>query len=265
MQRRTFLTGSVASSIAAVSHPGTAAALEAASEVTQNRWSPAQGPVAGEPTRFVRAHFDRTYGFNPQQTALLVIDLQKYFFGAGGLYHQNLAPIVPKVQQLIEYARSLGVQVVHTREAYAPDMSDVSPYRRSLNYIGKPGPLGLSLIRGEPGHDFIDEAKPLPGDWVFDKAAFSAFYNTAFDYQLRQAGISHLILCGVTTQCCVQSTLRDAVERGYWCLTASDCCADYNRKGHYAALSLISRSDHLFGSTADLDNILSTSLETTAN
>ena len=197
-----------------------------------------------------------TYTFLPASTALLVIDLQKEFFveGAGECLDEMRA-ILPRVQRLIALARALDCRVIHTRESYQPDLSDVHAFRRSLGYVGREGPLGRFCIRGEPGHAFVEESEPLPEETVIDKAGFSGFYNSGLDDLLKKAGIDHLILCGVTTQACVHSTLRDAVDRGYWCLTVGDCCAALEPGLHDAALDLIAGEGNLFGWVADLQAV----------
>jgi nicotinamidase-related amidase len=163
--------------------------------------------------------------------------------------------MLPRVQRLIAMARDLNCKVIHTRESYQPDLSDVNPYRLSLGYVGKPGPLGRFCIPGEPGHEFVEEGQPLPDETVIDKAGFGAFYNTGLDDLLRRQGIDHLILCGVTTQACVHSTLREAVDRGYWCLTVADCCAALDPGMHDAALDIIAGEGHLFGWVADVQDV----------
>jgi len=204
----------------------------------------------------VQCRGDRTYRFSPGRTALLVIDLQKEFFveGAGECVGEMRA-ILPRAARLIAAARGLGCSVIHTRESYRPDLSDVSAYRRSLDYVGKPGPLGRFCILGEPGHAFVEECAPAAGDTVIDKAGFSAFYHSGLDDRLRRDGIDHLILSGITTQCCVHSTLREAVDRGYWCLTVADCCAAAEPGLHDSALSLIAGEGHLFGWVADVRDV----------
>jgi nicotinamidase-related amidase len=198
----------------------------------------------------------RTYEFSPAQTALLVIDLQREFFAEGmGECLDEMRAILPRVKRLIAIARKLNCKLIYTRESYQPDLSDVNAYRRSLGYVGRPGPLGRFCILGEPGHEFVEECRPLPDETVIDKASFGAFYNTGLDDLLRQDGIDHLILCGVTTQACVHSTLREAVDRGYWCLTVADCCAALEPGLHDAALELIAAEGHLFGWVADVQDI----------
>lgn len=208
-------------------------------------------------TRSVNCRHGRNYEFRPEATALLVIDMQRDFFPdpdnteSDGTVDPR-PTIIPRVAALTERARQIGCHVIHTREGYDADLSDVSDFRRSLEYVGRPGPDGPLLIRGEAGHDFLDALQPRAGELVIDKAAFSAFHGTGLDDHLRRAGIDHLILCGVTTQCCVHSTLRSAVDRGYWCLTVADCCAAEDTVLHDAALALIAGEGHLFGWICDL-------------
>lgn len=211
---------------------------------------------SGWPIQLVRCRWERTYGFDPASTALLVIDMQKDFFTEdAGESVAAMRAIVPRVAALVDVARRLRCRVIHTREGYDPDLSDVTPYRRFLNYVGRPGPLGRRLIRGDPGHDFLDELRPHANETVIDKPSFSPFHTTELDGQLRAAGVDHIILCGVTTECCVHSTLREAVDRGYWCLTVADCCATYEPGLHEAALSLIAGEGHLFGWVCDLADV----------
>ena len=204
----------------------------------------------------VQCRGNRTYRFSPESTALLVIDLQQEFFTDGsGECVEAMRAILPRVAAILGMARELGCKVIHTRESYQPDLSDVHEYRRSLNYVGKPGPLGRFCILGEPGHEFVDQVKPLPSEPVVDKASFGAFYNSNLDDLLKQDGIDHLMLCGVTTQCCVHSTLREAVDRGYWCLTIADCCAASDPGMHDAALEIIAGEGHLFGWVSDTKDV----------
>lgn len=134
-------------------------------------------------------------------------------------------------------------------------MSDVSAYRRSLDYVGRPAPLGPFLLRGQSGHEFVPDVAPAAGETVIDKPGFSAFYASPLDGILRDAGITHLLFAGVTTQCCVHSTLRDAVDRGYWCLTVEDCCAASEPDMHAITLRIIASEGHLFGWIADVDAV----------
>jgi len=204
----------------------------------------------------VKCRASRKFSFSAENTALLVIDLQREFFTDDiGECIDEMRAILPRVKKLIALARDLNCEVIHTRESYKPDLSNVNAYRKSLGYVGKPGPLGRFCILGEPGHEFVEQAKPRPGETVIDKASFGAFYNTRLDKLLRQKGIDHLILCGVTTQACVHSTLREAVDRGYWCLTVADCCAAIDPGMHDDALAIIAAEGHLFGWVADVTDI----------
>lgn len=197
----------------------------------------------------VPCHHDRTYRFDPARTALLLIDMQRDFFPIGddGERIGALWDIVPRCVALLALARELGVRIVHTREGYAPDLSDVSAVRADLGYVGREGPLGRFLVRGEPGHALLDELQPRPDETVIDKAGFGAFHATELQALLQEGGIDHLLLAGVTTQACVQSTLREAVDRGFWCLTVADCCAAEDPHLHEATLAIIAGEGHLFG------------------
>lgn len=209
----------------------------------------------------VQCRDNREYRFTPARTALLVIDLQQEFFTEGtGECLDEMRAILPRVESLIAMARALDIRIIHTRESYRPDLSDVSAYRQWLGYVGKTGRLGRFCIVGEPGHEFVEQARPISNEPVIDKAGFSAFYNSRLDDLLHEENIDHLILCGVTTQACVHSTLRDAVDRGYWCLTVADCCAASEPGMHEAALSIIAGEGHLFGWIADLTDLESGAL-----
>ncbi|MFN3869708.1 MAG: cysteine hydrolase family protein [Hyphomicrobiaceae bacterium] len=199
----------------------------------------------------------------PERTALLLIDMQKEFFPREAFASDDLeqrAPdpmsaIIPRVVMLADLARASGIRVIHTREAYAADLSDVSSYRASLGYVGHPGPLGRTLVRGEASHDFLDCLQPAPGETVIDKPGFSAFHASPLDHVLRSSGIDHLVIAGVTTQCCVHSTLRSAVDLGYWCLTVADCCAASEPHLHDGTLAIIAGEGHLFGWICDLADV----------
>ncbi len=196
---------------------------------------------------------DREYTFAKAKTALLVIDMQRDFFGPEG---GNLLPILPRASQVLVAARAAKLNIVHTREGYLPDGSDINPYKRHLGYVGRDGPGGPFLVRGSHGHDFMDGFQPRPGEPIFDKAGFSGFYGTELHSYLQSQAITHLIIMGVTTQCCVHSTLRDAVERGYFCLTVADCCAAEEQAVHEATLTIVQAVNHLFGWLADSDRLL---------
>ncbi len=197
--------------------------------------------------------------FEPARTALLVIDMQRDFLdaqgylAAGGDDVSVLRAIIPRVAEVLAASREAGLHVVHTREGYGPDLSDMHELKRERASAGQPGPLGRFLIRGEPGHEIVPELAPLPGEPVVDKPGFGAFYRTQMAELLAARRITHLVLCGVTTQCCVHSTLREAVDRGFRCLTLEDCCAAVDPALHAAAISLIYGENHLFGWVATSD------------
>lgn len=210
---------------------------------------------------------DRTFRFSPKHTALLVIDMQRDFIapdGIAGVSGEDVAParaIIPAVANVLDAARSLGMFVVHTREGHEADLSDLHAAKRersaaSGGEIGMAGPLGRFLIRGEHGHDFVDELQPRPGEPVIDKPGFGAFYATSLGERLRIRGITHVMVTGVTTQCCVFSTLREAVDRGYWCLTLADCTAAFDPYLHEATMRMIASEDHLFGWISDSTRLL---------
>lgn len=198
---------------------------------------------------------------DPARTALLVIDMQRDFLDPRGMIEQEgadaslLRAIVPRVGRLIDWARGKGVRVIHTREGYAPDLSDMHPAKRARYSGQRSGPLGRFLIRGEAGHDFHPDLCPAHGEWVVDKPGFGAFFATDLDTRLRDAGIERLILCGVTTSCCVASTLREAVDRGYDCITVEDCCAAIDLDDHDRAIALIGSEDNLFGAVCGLSDL----------
>ena len=185
---------------------------------------------------------------------LLVIDMQRGFLE--GPDAEPLQAIAPRVAAVLAAARRAGLMVIHTREGYAADGSDVTEAKREMAYVGEPGPLGPYLIRGTESHAFAAGFAPNPDEPVIEKAAFSAFHGTELDALLAAHDISHLILTGVTTQCCVHSTLRDAVERGFLCLTLADCCAALDPALHEATMTIIQGENHLFGWIAESEELL---------
>jgi biuret amidohydrolase len=170
--------------------------------------------------------------------ALLLIDFQRDFCERGG-YADRLSDasfareLIPRARLLLQAARSLGVCVVHTREGYAPDLSDCSLQRRLRSQragapIGERGPLGRFLIRGEPGHGFISELEPTASEIVIDKPSYGAFYGTNLEAALEQRGIRHLYFTGVTADVCVHTTLREATDRGYFCHYVKDAISTFD-------------------------------------
>jgi len=200
----------------------------------------------------------RFYAFEPARTALLAIDFQRDFLEPDGGCNKDrqgtkrLAAVVPAAKAAVEVARAAGIEVIHTRESYSSDLSDVTPLKQAMAYVGAAGPLGRCLIRGEPGCDFIAGMQPEPDERVIDKAGFSAFYDTDLQDHLSARGITHLIVTGITYQCCVHSTLRDAVDRGYSCLTLDDSCAALDADLEDAVRRIMRSEGNLFGWIADV-------------
>jgi nicotinamidase-related amidase len=190
-------------------------------------------------------------------TALLIIDMQRDFLEPGGFGEtlgndvSQLARAVKPIAAVLGAARDAGLMVVHTREGHLPDLSDapLSKIERgapSLR-IGDPGPMGRILIRGEAGHDIIPELAPLDGEIIIDKPGKGAFYATELADVLQQHGIENLLVCGVTTEVCVHTTVREANDRGYRCVVLADCCASYFPEFHETGLKMIKAQGGIFG------------------
>lgn len=185
-----------------------------------------------------------------ERTALLVIDMQNDFCTEGGWADQmGLAvrhtqqPIKP-LQTLLAGLRQTPVTIIHTREGHRPDLSDCPPHklersRRQCAEIGSEGPMGRFLTRSSKSHDFVDELQPLPSEIVLDKPGKGAFVATDLDLILRQRGIQSLLLTGVTTECCVHTTLRTANDLGYKCLLLEDCCASLVPEFHRTSVEMV--------------------------
>src|SRR5919204_2214557 len=190
------------------------------------------------------------FSFDPDRTALLIIDMQRDFVDPGGFGEAlgndvaRLRAAIGPTRRVLEAARAAGMLVIHTREGHRPDLSDCPPSKlargRLENGIGDPGPMGRILVRGEYGHDIIDELRPAPGEPVVDKPGKGSFYATDLDTILHNRGVKQLIVCGVTTEVCVQTTVREANDRGYDCLVLEDCVASYFPAFHQATLAMIS-------------------------
>ena len=200
------------------------------------------------------------------KTALIVIDMQRDFLLPGGFGESlgndvgQLLTVVPPLAALIAAARATGVPVIHTREGHAPDLSDCPPAKLTRGApskrIGDPGRYGRILIRGEYGHDIVDELRPLDGEVVIDKPGKGAFYATALQDVLTAAGVTQLIVTGVTTEVCVHTTTREANDRGYECLVVSDCVGSYFPEFQRVGLDMIKAQGGIFGWVADTSAVI---------
>ena len=194
-------------------------------------------------------------------TALLVIDMQRDFLdprgyaALAGVDVQRLRQTIAPVPALMAAARDGGVRVLFTREGHRPDLSDCPPSKLARSRaagaeIGSQGPLGRLLVRGEFGHDLVDEVTPLPGEVVIDKPGYSAFHQTELDQILRSQGITTLIVCGVTTEVCVHTTVRAATDLGYRCITVADACAASEAHLQQPAIEMLGVEGGIFGQVA---------------
>lgn len=206
-------------------------------------------------------------GLERARMALLLIDMQRDFLEPNGYLAAmgyDLAGVraaIGPARRLLEAARAARLPVIHTRQGYRPDLAEVPPHKRAAiadgaSAIGKPGPLGRFLIRGEPGFALIPELAPLAGEIVVDKTANSAFWGTDLAAILSAQGVDSLIFAGVTTDVCVHSTLREANDRGFECLVARDACGSGDADAHRAALHMVTVEDGVFGAIAGVAAIV---------
>jgi len=206
------------------------------------------------------------YRFDPSMSALLIIDMQRDFLEPGGFGEllgndvSLLARVVEPLGEVLEAARAAGMLIVHTREGHRPDLADCPPSKRARGNlelgIGSRGPKGRILVRGEYGHDIVDELSPLPGEIVLDKPGKGSFYATDLELILRNAEVTSLIVTGVTTEVCVHTTVREANDRGFECLVLEDCVGSYFPEFHRVALEMICAQGGIFGWVADSGELL---------
>ena len=205
------------------------------------------------------------YEFIPELTALLIIDMQRDFLEPGGFGEMlgndvgQLRRTIEPNKQLLKAWREAGLMVLHTREGHRPDLSDLPPTKKVRGHgkttIGDSGPMGRILIRGEAGHDIIPELYPMPGEAVIDKPGKGAFFATDLQAILQNRGIRSLIVTGVTTEVCVNTTVREANDRGFDCLLAEDATESYFPEFKKAAVEMIRAQGAIVGWTASVDQI----------
>jgi nicotinamidase-related amidase len=200
------------------------------------------------------------------QVALIIIDMQRDFLEPGGFGDalgndvELLRAIVPTLQQLLEAFRSLELPIFQTTESHRSDLADCPPSKRLRGNpalkIGDPGPMGRILIEGEPGNAIIPELAPLPGETVITKPGKGAFYNTNLEFLLKTHDITHLIITGVTTEVCVQTTMREANDRGYECLLVEDATESYFPEFKQSTLEMVRAQGGIVGWTATAAQVI---------
>src|ERR1700736_1425508 len=200
------------------------------------------------------------------RTALVIIDMQRDFLEPGGFGAalgndvSRLKAAVGPCADVLAAARRAGVLVIHTREGHRPDLTDAPPLKVERGdpalRIGAPGPMGRILVRGEPGHDIIPELYPVAGEPVIDKPGKGAFYQTDLEIMLRNRGIETLLVCGVTTEVCVNTTVREANDRGLRSIVLADCCASYFPEFHDVGLKMIKAQGGIFCSVSGSKPVL---------
>jgi biuret amidohydrolase len=206
------------------------------------------------------------YHFEPGRLALVIIDMQRDFLEPGGFGAalgndvSRLAPAVSAIARLLSACRAHGVMVIHTKECHSPDLSDCPPAKRERGKgtlrIGEAGPMGRILIEGEPGNDFVPVLTPLPGEVVISKPGKGAFYATSLQDELQRRGVTHLLVTGVTTEVCVQTTMREANDRGYECLLVEDGTESYFPEFKKATLEMVRAQGGIVGWTATTAQVL---------
>jgi nicotinamidase-related amidase len=203
---------------------------------------------------------------NLDKTALIIIDMQRDFLEPGGFGAalgndvSRLQIAVAPCRDVLAAARRCGLLVIHTREGHRPDLSDAPPLKVERGdpalRIGAPGPMGRILVRGEPGHDIIPELYPVAGEPVIDKPGKGAFYQTDLELMLHNRAIDTLLVGGVTTEVCVNTTVREANDRGFRCIVLADCCGSYFAAFHEMGLAMIKAQGGIFGSVSASKSLL---------
>jgi nicotinamidase-related amidase len=206
------------------------------------------------------------YSFDPERTALIVIDMQRDFLEPGGFGDTlgndvgRLQAIVPTTRRLMDGCRAAGIHVIHTRECHKPDLTDCPPAKRLRGSptlrIGDVGAMGRILIQGEPGADIVPDLYPQPGETVIDKPGKGSFYATPLPALLAGKGITHLLVAGVTTEVCVQTTMREANDRGFECLLVEDATESYFAEFKAATLAMVRAQGAIVGWTATTSQVL---------
>lgn len=201
------------------------------------------------------------FDIDPARTALIIIDMQRDFLEPGGFGEtlgndvSLLSSAIAPCGAVLDAARKAGLLVIHTREGHRPDLSDAPPAKVARGApsmrIGDAGPMGRILVRGEPGHDIVPALAPQAGEPVVDKPGKGAFYETDLELMLRNRGVEALLVCGVTTEVCVHTTVREANDRGFRCLVVGDACGSYFPEFHEVGLKMIAAQGGIFGWVAD--------------
>jgi nicotinamidase-related amidase len=214
------------------------------------------------------------YEFLRPHLALLLIDMQRDFIEPGGFGSAlgndvaRLGTIVPQAARLLAGFRRAHLFVCHTKEAHRPDLSDCPPAKlrrgNAALRIGDRGPMGRILIAGEPGNDFVAALCPRPGELVVEKPGKGAFFATGLDAHLRELQVSHLAIAGVTTEVCVQTTMREANDRGYECLLVEDATESYFPEFKAATLDMVRAQGAIVGWTATVDEVLAALVDSQA-
>ncbi|MGL4367196.1 MAG: cysteine hydrolase family protein [Brevinemataceae bacterium] len=207
-----------------------------------------------------------TFNFEIDKSALLIIDMQRDFCyeqGFGEALGNDVfatKAIIPTVETMLKEARKHGLLVIHTREGHRPDLTDL-PHNKLIRgngekRIGDEGPMGRILVRGEYGHDIVDELKPIEGEPVIDKPGKGAFYQTDLETILKNKGIKYIFVAGVTSHVCVSTTIREANDRGFECLMLTDCSAAFDERDHLDTIHQITQQGGIFGWAASSQDVI---------